>query len=550
MLPPPPVLTIKNQVKSMPGYALLVLTVFCGLLFNGCAPPGPRALLAGQRLIDQRKYPQAVEKLRTATSLLPGNAQAWNYLGLACQHSGEPAESEKAYQRALALDHDLTEAHYNLGCLWLAQGKWEAAKTELMAFTLRRANSAEGLLRLGAAQLASAERETGAQGRTRELAAAEKSFTDALRIDPQSAEALNGLGLVRLQRGRAGDAAHYFSSALQKQHDYGPALLNLAIVSQQYLKDRQFAVQKYREYIALKPPPDNLEAVNAILRQLEQDLNPPPHPAGPTPVSQISSNISALKPPATNVARSLAARPEPSNNLSKAPAIVNVAKPAGAANSSRAATASNVAPHANVEVVSVTEEPVLRVAQDNPPTATPLPTETPANSGAYLYLAPSKPVSGNRAAAERSFSQGAQAQEAHHLREAIAAYQAATRLDPSYFEAHYNLGLASTEAGNLPVALRACEMALAARPESLDARYNFALVLKRANYLADAARQLEKVVAANPNETRANLALGNLYAQQLHQDTKARQYYLKVLETEPNHPQASAIRYWLIGNPQ
>jgi len=93
-------------------------------------------------------------------------------------------------------------------------------------------------------------------------------------------------------------------------------------------------------------------------------------------------------------------------------------------------------------------------------------------------------------------------------------------------------------------------MALAARPESLDARYNFALVLKRANYLADAARELEKVVAAYPNETRANLALGNLYSQQLHQEARARQHYLKVLDTDPTHPQASAIRYWLIANPQ
>ncbi len=177
MLPPPLMLTIKNQADDDTRHLFkLALVLSFAVLFTGCTPDGPRALLAGKRLIDQGKYPQAVQKLRTATSLLASNAQAWNYLGLACHHAGEAAEAEKAYQRALALDHDLTEAHYNLGCLWLAQNKPDSARTELMAFTLRRANSAEGLLQLGAAQLRSAELEPTMQARSRELVAAEKSF--------------------------------------------------------------------------------------------------------------------------------------------------------------------------------------------------------------------------------------------------------------------------------------------------------------------------------------------------------------------------------------
>ena len=91
------------------------------------------------------------------------------------------------------------------------------------------------------------------------------------------------------------------------------------------------------------------------------------------------------------------------------------------------------------------------------------------------------------------------------------------QLDPSLFEAHYNLGLAATEAGNLPLALSAYEAALTLQPSSLDARYNFALVLKQANYPTDAATELEKLLATYPNETCAHLALANLYAQQLHQ---------------------------------
>ena len=95
-----------------------VLVAFCG-----CTPAGPRALLQGKKLIEEGKYNRAIPKLQTATSILATNAQAWNYLGLAYHHAGQGAEAEKAYQRALVLNHDLSEARYNLGCLWLAQNK-------------------------------------------------------------------------------------------------------------------------------------------------------------------------------------------------------------------------------------------------------------------------------------------------------------------------------------------------------------------------------------------------------------------------------------------
>ena len=75
-------------------------------------------------------------------------------------------------------------------------------------------------------------------------------------------------------------------------------------------------------------------------------------------------------------------------------------------------------------------------------------------------------------------------------------------------------------------------------------------MLKQARYYNDAANELEKLVTSQPNETRAHLALANLYAQQLAQPALAREQYLKVLELEPKNPQASAIRFWLTSNPQ
>jgi hypothetical protein len=48
---------------------------------------------------------------------------------------------------------------------------------------------------------------------------------------------------------------------------------------------------------------------------------------------------------------------------------------------------------------------------------------------------------------------------------------------------------------------------------------------------------------------RAHFALANLYSQQLGQPGKARAHYLRLLELDPQHPQATAVRYWLEANP-
>src|SRR5258705_521285 len=286
------------------------------LLFvaSGCAPPGPKALIQGEKLIHKAKYTQAIEKLKLATTLIPTNAQAWNYLGLAYHHAGQIDEAEKTYRRALLINHDLSEAHYNLGCLYLEQKKNDAAKTEFIAYTLRRANSLDALLKLGTAQL-----------RVNELAPAEKTFQDALRLSPQNPEALNGLGCVRAhQRGRANEAVGYFRAALKAQTNYPAAVLNLAIVAHQQSSDKRFALQKYREYISLKPPPENVQAVKAVALQLDQEINAP-HPSSP-PV-QITTNFVLQRPAPTNTTHIAAQKSAPLVNSVRPPATPP-AKPA------------------------------------------------------------------------------------------------------------------------------------------------------------------------------------------------------------------------------
>ena len=605
------------QSSTLYSRLFLLAPLVLAICLSGCSPSGPHALLKGKNLLDRSDYAGAVAQLKIATSLLATNAPAWNYLGLAYHHAGQPADAVVAYQRALALDRDLVEAHYNLGCLWLEQNKPDLARTEFTAYTLRRGNAPEGWLKLGLAQL-----------RVHELTAAEKSFNTALYLNLNNAEALNGLGLAQIQRDRPREAAQDFSAAVKAHPDYGPAILNLATVAQEYLRDNKLALQYYHAYLALTPRPANWNEVDAVARSLEQ----PPRVAAASPLPRSANEnqkvapapppvVSETRAPATGTARpapppkaqptvktySNPALPheEPPTEVVKVqpePAIVAVPSqavakaappvyaPPGPAPAEKpgfwhrlnpAHWFQSSTPEKKYDENGVTPLPPpgageavnpTPLPQASPPSIPSSPTNAPPVVEAkrmtvaaarpdksvqpaprvfprYLYLSPREPKPGDRRTATGAFTQAREFEEEARWLDAMKAYQQAAETDPDWFEAQYNFGVLSYRLRDFSQALTAFEMALAIQPDSADARYNFALALKAAGYVPDAVRELEKIVKASPNEVRAHLALGNLYAQELHDVARARQHYRKVLALDPANPQATDIQFWLSSNP-
>ncbi len=518
-------------------------------MVTGCKPPGPRALLEGQNLVEHGRYAEAIERLKTATTLLSTNADAWNYLGLAYHQAGQPDDAAEAYKKALALDQNLVEVHYNLGCLWLEQNHPDLAKAELTAYTLRRDKSAEGLVKLGAAQIA-----------LRDLAGAEKSLNQARLIDAQNPEALNDMGVVDLQRNRVTEAAQFFNAALRIKADYAPAILNLAIISQTHLNNRKDALQRYHEYLALNPKPANWDAVDAAARALEQDLS-----GAPTPPIRTSTPTNAAPQAAPRSTSSAATRPPKLENPAPAntrgatqPTEVTQVTPEPVIHGVPATEPANSAADTNKQdrrgflsrVFHGTKTNSTTVSSTPPPTlpVAPMPEPKPVSYPRYTYQSIRKPAPGDRTAATQAFADGSRAQQAKQIPEAMTAYRKAIQLDPSYYEAYYNLGVVSVQSGNLAAGLSAYETALAIDPDSHDARFNFALALK-ANYPIDAASELEKVLAKSPNDAYAHFAVANLYAKELRQPARAREHYQKVLEINPQFSQAQTIRIWLNANP-
>jgi tetratricopeptide (TPR) repeat protein len=385
-----------------------------------------------------------------------------------------------------------------------------------------------------------------------------------------------------MQRNHGTEAAQYFGGALRSKPDYAPAILNLAIVSQTSLNNRQYALQRYQDYLSLKPRPANWEAVSATAAALEQELNAP-HAAPPAPVPRAPG-------PTNMVPQTAPPRPASNTAARTAPPRVEqppvVRTPAPAPAPTQPVEVTELAPEPVVhpaedngaQSVSVTSNPVTAppkvekrgffshinpanlfkaIPKTNEPTPPPVmqvavanPEPAPVTYSRYGYRSPRKPADGDRGAAEKSFAAGSKAQQAGQLSEAVQDYKQANQADPGYFDPYYNLGVVSTQAGNLAQALAAYETALAIQPDSHDARFNFALVLKRANYPMDAANELEKLLAKFPNDANAHYAVGTLYAQQLRQPARAREHYQKVLELNPAIPQAGAIHDWLWANPR
>jgi len=592
MLPPRAVATKKKRWCGA-----WVLGALLGVV-AGCTPAGPRALLDGKKLIEKSRYDAAIERLKVATELMETNALAWNYLGLAYHHAHQPGKAVEAYERALKRNPDLLEIYYDLGCVRLEEGgpgQLESARNEFTAYTLRKPKSAEGWLKLGTTQL-----------RLGALADAERSLNEVRMLHPENAEALDDLGVISMRRKQAREAEAYFAAALRQQPAYAPALLNLAVVYQSRMNDRRLALEKYREYLALNPRPANWEPVDAEMRQLEQELNPPA--ASPPPRPALSAKLARVQSPApVRVAQESpkpAPQPKPPPQTFVKPEVVQAADTANIKAAQGAPQETNVStPAASASPEQTQNDPVVLPPADSdtqseparrgffqkinpmnllrrdpkptdvPPTAPDSSATAPLNSdrtgastmnqGAaqpqqfprYAYRSLAAPATGDRAEADRLLALGSQAYHDQRLADAETAYRAATRADPGYFQAQSDFGLAAFEAGDIPTALSAYETALAINPGSFNARFNFALALKQAGYFQDAALELERLLANAPlTEARSRLAnahltLANLYAEQFHQPAAARPHYLKVLDLDSANSQATAIRYWLRDNP-
>jgi len=173
--------------------------------------------------------PAAVDTLRHAVELLPGTIDGWQFLGLALQKTGHPAEALEAYQKAFELSHGAPHLAKPMAYLALQLQRWDDAiayvslaidndpdnldlklvQTRAMLFAGKLNEALETVETVVAAEPDNAEAHYllgGVYMGRKQLEPAENELRRALALDPQHRGALSDLAVLLMSQGRRDEA--------------------------------------------------------------------------------------------------------------------------------------------------------------------------------------------------------------------------------------------------------------------------------------------------------------------------------------------------------
>jgi tetratricopeptide (TPR) repeat protein len=102
----------------------------------------------GWQLWQSRRLAEATAKFSQAVKLAPEDANAWNGLGWASFNSGQSAAAEKAFQKVVSLEPNHPAALNGLGQIYLSQGRYDLAETNLLKASPQASAAWYGLARL------------------------------------------------------------------------------------------------------------------------------------------------------------------------------------------------------------------------------------------------------------------------------------------------------------------------------------------------------------------------------------------------------------------
>jgi protein O-GlcNAc transferase len=232
----------------------------------------------------QGKIAEAEANFRKAVQLLPTHPSAQNCLGILLAEQGKFDEAAASFQKLIAMRPGEADTHNNLGIVRARQGRWrEAVECYERALLLRpdfpaaRTNLNQALQQIGAPprpsvatvvqrpdvpDALSAANQRGVtfaqQGRLEE---ARIAFEEALRLRPDDADTQNNLGIVFDLLGRRQEAINYYHRALQRKPDLVAAHYNLGVALMQSRRLPE-AMASFERAIQLKP--DHADAYNNL----------------------------------------------------------------------------------------------------------------------------------------------------------------------------------------------------------------------------------------------------------------------------------------------
>ena len=197
-----------------------------------------------QTLIDLYSQGQLQQALKQAEALVqqfPMSVVLYNIQGAILQELGQLDLSIDAYNKALAIEPNYADAHYNIGMALQRQGKLkEAIKAYNKALAIKPDN-AEAYNNMGIA--------LHEQGKLEEVI---EAYNKALAIKPDYAEAYYNMGGTLEEQGKLEEAIEAYNKALAIKPDYAEAYNNMGGTLKEQGKLEE-AIEAYNKALAIKP---------------------------------------------------------------------------------------------------------------------------------------------------------------------------------------------------------------------------------------------------------------------------------------------------------
>jgi Tfp pilus assembly protein PilF len=159
----------------------------------------------GQKLYQEGKLDQAVEKFETAIRLDPQSVETYRNLGGVYYHQGNLDKARENYQTAIRLNPNLADSHRSLGWVYYGRDEPYLALKEFREAIRLDPNSADAYDGMGWLYY-----------HQEEMDQAEKQFQTALDLDPDSADARVGLGWSYYYRDKLDLALFNFELAARR----------------------------------------------------------------------------------------------------------------------------------------------------------------------------------------------------------------------------------------------------------------------------------------------------------------------------------------------
>ena len=220
------------------------------------ANPLNELLDEAKRYIDKNEFEAAITPLQKVIAEQPDSAYAHFQLAYVYTALKKTSEARAEYERTIAIDPKMSEAHLDLGILLLDKDPAASVAPLTKAAELLPAQSRPHFL-LGVAL-----------ERSGNASAAATAFENAVALDPLDVDTLLHLGETYLALNRPANAEQKFHNAIDRQPKESRALLGLARSLDQQKKPE--ATEAYEQYLTVQPA-DSVARARLVHLYLEQE---------------------------------------------------------------------------------------------------------------------------------------------------------------------------------------------------------------------------------------------------------------------------------------